>query len=459
MRSAFPEFNLITYINSDVLIGEIMKIAKAFNKLLEDLASGGVITEEVKNDLCSKVQQKLQESENGEARELEVKFKEALDSAIGELSKKFEDELAAVKSNEEEAEESEEIASTATISDAFKQFLAAVPTENVEAFNELAASLSDEQKAKFDAFLAGDFGFLDDPAEEADPEPEDNGEETQEEVEQKSESDDDNDEVVEAIGVLDKLCSGICESEEAPSGLVELAKKLISEASGDRIAALNRKYEKEYERLLKRKIKELSADNRSFKLTGGVTGKAKRTTDLGRILKNVRQELYLRESELAEVNSKLAEAKASRRMAEAEKRDLKERISQIGADNGKLSEALELAKKENVRLNESVKSAEAKSQLNEAKAFLVEKTATLAPRMKSHLLKEFDGKNLEFVKSNLNEAIDAYNEHERRLAESLRNRSSVKPSQIVSEATGEKKQEADEKDPVVMSLMESLNLG
>ena len=257
--------------------------------------------------------------------------------------------------------------------------------------------------------------------------------------------------------ILDKLCGKICESSDVPSDLVDLAKNLLSEAPSDRIAALNRKYEKEYERLLKRKIKELSSDNRSFKLAGGVTGKAKRTTDLGRILKNVRQELYLRESQLEELNSQLVEAKASRRMAEAEKRDLKERISQIGIDNGKLSEALEAAKKENSRLNESVKSVEAKAQLNEAKAFLVEKTATLAPRMKNHLLKEFAGKNLEFVKSNLNEAIDAFNEHERRLAESLRNRSSVKPSQIISEAAGEKHQ-ADEKDPMVMSLMESLKL-
>lgn len=422
-----------------------MKISEAFNKLLEDLASGGVLTESTKNTLCSEVQKKLQESEGNDLEALEAKFKEALSSTAEELSQKFAEELAAAKSNsgQEEQQEEVEAGTDVTISDAFKQFLSAIPKENVEAFNTLTDTLSDEQKSKFDAFLAGQFGKL-----EVEPAPE-----VKEEAPEAGE-----DEVAEAIGVLDKLCNGICESEDVPSDLVDLAKKLLSEAPSSRIAALNRKYEKEYERLLKRKIKEMGAENRSGKLTGGVVGKAKRVNDLGRILKNVRQELYLRESELEELNSQLVEAKASRRMAEAEKRDLKERISQIGADNGKLSEALENLKKENLRLDESVKNVQNQLQLNEAKAFLVEKTATLAPRMKAHLIKEFSGKNLEFVKSNLNEAIDAFNEQERRLAESLRNRSGVKPSQIVSK-DAEKSEEVEEKDPLVMSLVESLKLG
>lgn len=422
-----------------------MKISEAFNKLLEDLASGGVLTESTKDALCSEVQKKLQESEGSDLEALEAKFKEALSSTAEELSQKFAEELAAAKSNFNQGEQQEEAeaGTDVTISGAFKQFLSAIPKENVEAFNALADTLSDEQKSKFDAFLAGQFGKLEvEPAPEVEEEAPEAGE----------------DEVAEAIGVLDKLCNGICESEDVPSDLVDLAKKLLSEAPSSRIAALNRKYEKEYERLLKRKIKEMGAENRSGKLTGGVVGKAKRVNDLGRILKNVRQELYLRESELEELNSQLVEAKASRRMAEAEKRDLKERISQIGADNGKLSEALENLKKENLRLDESVKDVQNQLQLNEAKAFLVEKTATLAPRMKAHLIKEFSGKNLEFVKSNLNEAIDAFNEQERRLAESLRNRSGVKPSQIVSKDT-EKSEEVEEKDPLVMSLVESLKPG
>ena len=422
-----------------------MKISEAFNKLLEDLASGGVLTESTKGALCSEVQKKLQESEGNDLGALEAKFKEALSSTAEELSQKFAEELAAAKSNFDQGEQQEEAeaGTDVTISNAFKQFLSAIPKENVEAFNALADTLSDEQKSKFDAFLAGQFGKL-----EVEPAPE-----VKEEAPEAGE-----DEVAEAIGVLDKLCNGICESEDVPSDLVDLAKKLLSETPSSRIAALNRKYEKEYERLLKRKIKEMGAENRSGKLTGGVVGKAKRVNDLGRILKNVRQELYLRESELEELNSQLVEAKASRRMAEAEKRDLKERISQIGADNSKLSEALENLKKENLRLDESVKDVQNQLQLNEAKAFLVEKTATLAPRMKAHLIKEFSGKNLEFVKSNLSEAIDAFNEQERRLAESLRNRSGVKPSQIVSKDT-EKSEEVEEKDPLVMSLVESLKLG
>lgn len=442
MRSAFLGFNLTLHINIGVLIGEIMKISEAFSKLLEDLASGGVLTESAKDALCSEVQKKLQESEGSDLETLEVKFKEALNSTAEELSQKFAEELAAVKSGSDQEEQQEEAEADVTISDAFKQFLSAIPKENVEAFNALADTLNDEQKSKFDAFLAGQFGKLEvEPASEA-----------EKEVPEVEESEAD-----EAIGVLDKLCGGICESEDVPNDLVDLAKKLLSEAPSSRIAALNRKYEKEYERLLKRKIKEMGAENRSGKLTGGVVGKAKRINDLGRILKNVRQELYLRESELEELNSQLVEAKASRRMAEAEKRDLKERISQIGADNGKLSEALENLKKENLRLDESVKDVQNQLQLNEAKAFLVEKTATLAPRMKAHLIKEFSGKNLEFVKSNLNEAIDAFNEQERRLAESLRNRSSVKPSQIVSKDA--EKEEVEEKDPLVISLVESLKLG
>lgn len=439
MRSTFLGFNLTLHINIGVLIGEIMKISEAFSKLLEDLASGGVLTESAKNALCSEVQKKLQESEGSDLETLEAKFKEALNSTAEELSQKFAEELAAAKSGSDQEEQQEEAEADVTISDAFKQFLSAIPKENVEAFNALTDTLSDEQKSKFDAFLAGQFGKL-----EVEPAPE---------VPEVGESEAD-----EAIGVLDKLCGGICESEDVPNDLVDLAKKLLSEAPSSRIAALNRKYEKEYERLLKRKIKEMGAENRSGKLTGGVVGKAKRVNDLGRILKNVRQELYLRESELEELSSQLVEAKASRRMAEAEKRDLKERISQIGADNGKLSEALENLKKENLRLDESVKDVQNQLQLNEAKAFLVEKTATLAPRMKAHLIKEFSGKNLEFVKSNLNEAIDAFNEQERRLAESLRNRSGVKPSQIVSKDT-EKSEEVGEKDPLVVSLVESLKLG
>lgn len=422
-----------------------MKISEAFNKLLEDLASGGVLTENAKDALYSEVQKKLQESEGNDLEALEAKFKDALNSTAEELSKKFAEELATAKSDSGQEERQEEIEADVTISDAFKQFLSAIPKENVEAFNALANTLSDEQKSKFDAFLAGQFGKLEvEQAPEAEEAPE---------IGENEEG-----EAAEAIDILDKLCDGICESEDVPSDLVDLAKKLLSEAPSSRIAALNRKYEKEYERMLKRKIKEMGTENRSGKLTGGVVGKAKRINDLGRILKNVRQELYLRESELEELNSQLVEVKASRRMAEAEKRDLKERISQIGADNGKLSEALENLKKENLRLDESVKDVQNQLQLNEAKAFLVEKTATLAPRMKAHLIKEFSGKNLEFVKSNLNEAIDAFNEQERRLAESLRNRSGIKPSQIVSK-DAEEQEEVEKKDPLVMSLVESLKLG
>jgi hypothetical protein len=431
-----------------------MKIAEAFNKLLNDLVQGNIISEDTKSKLCSEFEAKIDEtSEPGDVN-FEEKFKDELQKAVAEVQDKIMRELGQDSDGQGAVpippDENQDIGSL------FKDFLSFIPKENLDAFNALVDSLTDDQKEKFKAFINGEFGSKPEETPAAPVEPV-----AQKIIEEPivPANDELENAVDESVSLLDKILGKIKECDCEQDLIEFILNSGLREAKSTKLDALNRKYEREYAKLLQRKIREIGAENRSAKLTGGVVGKAKRVNDIGSILKSVRQELFMRESTIEELNDRIAAMEASRIAAEAEKRDLNERIKTISSDNDKLMVEVKKIKGENVQLAESIKTAESKLALNEAKAYLVEQTASLTPKLKNHLLNEFNGKSVEYVKKHLNEAVDAYHESEASKSSRLREAGGNNTSIIVSDAITESVENADKNgDEIVNSLIGSLGL-
>lgn len=452
-----------------------MSIKESFANLLSNLQSNGVITEEAKNQYLADFEQKL-EAQSAEAdQNLEKKFNEALNSAVGKICEDYDKKIA-----ELEAEQNPENAELepAKIHDAFSAFLASLPMENIKAFNDFTASLNDEQKELFKTFISGDLSSEESAPENADEQlpADDNGGEqelepenqpaTPEEGTPTPEDDGDNELVTESMQVIAAMSNALKES-----GLDQVSESILSEASS-KLNSLAKKHEREYEKFLKASIKNLTRKNKEMLLSGGLQGGLRRLRNADVSLQQLRKKLYLTEKDNRNLSSKLFASNErvlaleanerslteSAKAAESETAKLKAKLEETESKNSKLNESVSSLQSERKNLTEQVATAQHQASINEAKAYLVESTATLSPDLRNHLLKLFEGKPISEVKTQFNEAVEAYNTSKRDLAKGLRKNGVGHYSRPISEAVQENNK-ADENDPLVMgfaSLSESV---
>ena len=427
----------------------IEKIRESFGGLLSSLVEGGVLTEEVKNQFISELDQKLEETSSQEAKtkeeleqELNATVKEAAEKIRAEYQEKF-DALEA-QSGEQVPEDLE---NAVTVKDAFEKFVASLPEENVKAFNDLTATLSDEQKELGKKFLNGNYDVVvEEPAEEQNQNPE--TEEDQPPVEDgkdaeiqelKDIAEERDIELTESAQIISALAEALVES-----GLGEIVNGVLNEAKSSKISALAKKREREYEKFLQQSVKQLARQNREMRLTGGVIGGARRIRNLDDVLAKLRKKLYITEASNEDLNKKLVEAMEKQSASEAENRELHERLKHYEGENGKLlSENAEL-KKNGKLLTEAVETAKKEASINEARAYLTESVRDFSPAMRQHLEIKFKGADLETVKSHFNEAVDAYREQRREERNSLRKNSTSQMSRTVNEAVETNKVDMDD---------------
>lgn len=420
----------------------IEKIRESFGGLLSSLVEGGVLTEEVKNQFISELDQKLEETSSQESktkeeleRELNTAIKEAAEKLRSEYQEKF-DALEA-QSGEQLPENPEDSANAITVKDAFEKFVASLPEENVKAFNDLTNTFSEEQKELGKKFLNGNYDVVEEePTEEQNPNPEteeeqppvDDGRDA--EIQELKDIAEERDvELTESAQIISALAEALVES-----GLGEIVNGVLNEAKSSKISALAKKREREYEKFLQQSVKQLARQNREMRLTGGVIGGARRIRNLDDVLAKLRKKLYITETSNEDLNKKLVEAMEKQYASEAENRELHERLKHYEGENGKLlSENAEL-KKNGKLLTEAVESAKKEASINEAKAYLTESVRDFSPAMRQHLETKFKGADLETVKSHLNEAVDAYREQRREERNSLRKNSTSQMSRTVNEA-------------------------
>jgi len=453
-----------------------MSIKESFATLLSNLQNNGVITEEAKNQYLADFEQKL-EAQSAEAdQNLEKKFNEALNLAVGKICEDYDKKIAELEmeQNPENPENQEEAElETAKIHDAFSAFLASLPMENIKAFNDFTASLSDEQKELFKIFISGDLPSEENTPEDGSEQPpaDDNNGEQELEPEPKSqpiapeegtpapEDDGDSELVTESMQVIAAMSNALKES-----GLDEVSESILSEASS-KLNSLAKKHEREYEKFLKASIKNLTRKNKEMLLSGGLQGGLRRLRNADVSLQQLRKKLYLTEKDNRNLSSKLFASNErvlaleanerslteSAKAAESETAKLKAKLEETESKNSKLNESVSSLRSERKNLTEQIATVQHQASINEAKAYLVESTATLSPDLRNHLLKLFEGKSAAEIKSQLNEAVEAYNSSKRDLAKGLRKPGVGHYSRPISEAVHENNK-ADENDPLVMGF-------
>ena len=428
----------------------IEKIRESFGGLLSSFVEGGILTEEVKNQFISELDQKLAETSSQESKtkeELEQELTNAIKEAADKIRNEYQEKFDALET--EVASTPEESENALTIAKAFESFVASLPEENVKAFNEFTATLSDEQKELGKKFLDG---IYDNEGIEATPDPkteEDNkiddvpetGEEDDELKELQDLAEERGIELTESHQIISALAEALVES-----GLGEIADGILNEAKASKITALAKKREKEYEKFLQQSVKQLARQNREMRLTGGVIGGARRIRNLDEVLVKLRKKLYLTETSNEDLNKQLIEANEKQLATEAENRELRERLKHHETETEKvLAENAEL-KKNGKLLTEAVETAKKEASIIEAKAFLTESVRDFSPAMRQHLESQFKGADLETVKSRLNEAVDAYREQRREERNSLRKNSTSQMSRTVNEAVENKKVDMNDDD-------------
>lgn len=468
-------------------------IRKSFSDLLDSLASGGFIGQDAKASFMDALERKIQESGDGDGADSSVA------AAIEDAASKLKQEFGSMLGDDAEAEKPENPEAGAPGTDVaklFKGFLSSIPEENLKAFNELVSTLSDEQKELGRSFISGTVGDVvpEKPAEEsADPDggtdagyyreeiedwrkkhPEESDGLTDEEVMERAgiggrgpatdAADDFSEPMKEACGLIGALGRLLEEN-----GLKELGESVMNEASS-RLKDLTKKYEKEYERFLKNSIRQMNAQNRKAKLTGGVLGAASRENDYGKVLKELRKKLYMSESSLNALRKEAgeaaekAEAEKARSAEELKAAAEKERAaSEEAADaRGELEAARQEADaarkvadeagKKILKLEEAVKAAERKASESEARAYLTESVSGLSEDLKLYVMDRFRGRGIEEVRSGLSEAVEAYRSERRAERQRLRMNEANEMSRKVNEAA-EKNVDEDREDQLVAGFV------
>ena len=446
-----------------------MSLIQPFSDLLKNLQTKGIISEEAKAQYFADFESKINESTE-EDRKLELHFDEALASAVQKVCDDFKkklEEANAVDDDDGNGEEvkldTEEIQEKIiTIQEVFQNFLEAIPEENVKAFNKLSELLSDEQKALLTEFLSGDFDHEkfegSEKEDELDDEEDNELDNELDDDEEDNELDDEEnkDEDEELLAESGQLIAALTEALKE-SGLEEISESILSEASS-RLDSLAKKHQREYEKFLKMSIKNLARKNKEMKLSGGVAGGVRRIRNADVSLQQLRKQLYLKENhnqelsdKLFTMNEKILVLESNKRSLsegvksfEIENKELHEKIEKIEKDNRILNESIDDYKKKEKSLTEQVQTAQQRASINEAKAYLVESTATLSPDLRHHLLTQFKNKEMSEVKSQLNEAVDAYRDAKRSVAKQLRKSNVGQISQLISEAVRSDENKTDE---------------
>lgn len=435
-----------------------MSLTQPFSDLLKNLQTKGIISEEAKAQYFADFKSKINESTE-EDKKLEMHFDEALASAVQKVCDDFKKKLEEANTINDDADDreikpdTEEIQEKIiTIQEVFQNFLEAIPEENVKAFNELSELLSEEQKALMAEFLSGDFDC--EKFESSDKEDED-----------EILDNEDEDEDAELLAESGQLIAALTEALKE-SGLEEISESILSEASS-RLDSLAKKHQREYEKFLKMSIKNLARKNKEMKLSGGIAGGVRRIRNADVSLQQLRKQLYLKENHNQELSDKLFTMNEKILVLESNKRSLSEGVKSFEIENGELREKIEKIEKDNHILNENiddykkkekslteqVQTAQQRASINEAKAYLVESTATLSPDLRHHLLTQFKNKEMSEVKSQLNEAVDAYRDAKRSVAKQLRKSNVGQISQSISEAVRSDENKAgEESDSFVVGL-------
>lgn len=370
-------------------------LKESFKALLESLSSAGCMSESDRDSFLSAFDKKICESAENDDSDLEAKFVEALKDAAKKLADELRGEMRGSDSSPEDGGSSEEDGDVKKMSvkDVIRDMLSSTAQENVEAFNDLVSSFSEEQKslaAKFvegtvDATVPDDDGTIDGDVEQFDAD----------------------DDLEEACALAGSLCEALREA-----GLGNIAEGMMCEASGS-IASLTKKMERMYEKFLKQSIRNMAKQNAQLKANGGVLMRSKREKDIGDVMKMLKRKLYLQESECKRMASKIEEDDKKICEMNGNEKNLRDLINKLENENSEIkSENLSL-KESNKTLAESVESARSESAINEAKAYLTESVADLSPDMRRFLMNKFRGCNLTDVKKGFNEAVEAYRSERR----------------------------------------------
>lgn len=449
-----------------------MSIKDSFNKLLDSLAESGIITVEQKSEYLN-TSAKLDESVK---TELENKLMPMISDAVKTVTSEFDGKIKSIENvigkDEKPAENTTETETAnandikSTVEQALKDFMYCLKDENVKAFNDLVETFTDEQKNLFKVFISGEFceQLIDNTepetvqSEQTQSKPEDNDKTATKPVVEPDEHASENtdkpatevvtenvdSDVVDGCTILARV---ICKLKDIINGdeVDNVVAEVLGEAS--ELDALAKKYEREYAKLMKKSIYTMNRKNREFKLTGGVTGGAGRINNVGEILTKLRKQLYLSESNASKLASELASIKLA---SEAEKRDLTEQTKLLRIDNENLIKENADAKENLKLLTEQVASVKSEISINEAKAFLAESVADLPPKLKLHLINTFGGKEVSYVKTHFNEAVEAFRENERVERSQLKKSDVNNVSRMMSEAVG--KQTEIEMDPFVNTI-------